>query len=510
MSTILKCKCNTRHHARAAGDVLSSPDRIPWLSLGAIRRAAVSLWVLPICCALLAPIWTVRYPVIVDYPNHLASAYVLAHLKDASFHFSEYYAAHWSLTPYLTMDLILLALQKVMSIDIAGRMLLSLCVLAVPGATWFFIRSANPEEEGLALWSLLISYNLYFLLWGMLNLQLGLALCLLVIGVWLRHLQRPRAASWLLLLALTTVLYLTHFMSFAIAGWVMVAYIIITGRSIRDLISSLILFGPGVILFVLFTAPAASCDWHLTYNWSAKLSGISAAVISGVSPLYDLTNIAFLAAVLCLTVLKNSEFRCDYRWSGVSCSLFALYWVVPASLGPGINADRRLMPVVLILLLAAVKVGRQRHALGVIALLLFGVRVGAVEHYFLWMQRDSARLARAVSTIPTGARVIPITTASDHLQHFWAYGVIQREWRSPCLFQNRGVQPLRTAMASDYACAPVLKSTDSFPWERIRHDFDYAWVYRVPEIGAISAVSKTIYSDGDLSIVQFQQRTGLP
>lgn len=112
--------------------------------------------------ALLAPIWTVRYPPIVDYPNHLASAFVLAHLKDPSFHFSGFYAADWNTSPYLAMDVILVGLQRFMPIEIAGRVLLSLCVLAVPAAAWFFIRRANPEEESLALWSLAITQNLYF------------------------------------------------------------------------------------------------------------------------------------------------------------------------------------------------------------------------------------------------------------------------------------------------------------------------------------------------------------
>ena len=193
---------------------------------GAIRRAATRSWILLIAGALLAPIWTVRFPPIVDYPNHLASAFVLAHLHDPSFHFSTFYAADWNANPYLAMDVILLCLQRFMPVEIAGRMLLSLCVLAVPAAAWFFVRRANPRQQSLALWSLAITQNLYFFLWGMLNLQLSLALCLLVLGVWLKYLERPRAALWCLLLVMNTALYFTHLMGFGIAGWVMTAYAI--------------------------------------------------------------------------------------------------------------------------------------------------------------------------------------------------------------------------------------------------------------------------------------------
>src|SRR5208282_411745 len=105
-----------------------------------------------------------------DYPNHLAGAFVLAHLKDPGFQFSRYYASDWNTYPYLAMDVILLGLQRFLAIEIAGRVLLSLCLLAVPAAAWFFLRQANPGQESLALWSLLVSNNLYFFLFGMLNL----------------------------------------------------------------------------------------------------------------------------------------------------------------------------------------------------------------------------------------------------------------------------------------------------------------------------------------------------
>jgi hypothetical protein len=132
------------------------------LAFDAIRRTAARLWMLLIPAALLAPIWTVRYPPVVDYPNHLASVFVLAHLKDPSFHFSGFYAADWNPSPYLAMDVILVGLQRFMPIEIAGRVLLGLCVLAVPAAALFFIWRANPGEQSLALWSLAITQNLYF------------------------------------------------------------------------------------------------------------------------------------------------------------------------------------------------------------------------------------------------------------------------------------------------------------------------------------------------------------
>jgi hypothetical protein len=473
------------------------------LESGAIRRAAARFWVLLIAGILLAPIWTVRYPPIVDYPNHLASAFVLAHLKDPAFHFSAFYAADWKATPYLAMDVILVGLQRFMPIEIAGRVLLSLCVLAVPAAAWFFIRRANPEQESLALWSLAITQNLYFFLWGMLNLQLSLALCLLVLGFWLRYLERPGIGLWCLLLVMTTALYFTHLMGFGIAGWVMTAYAVFARRSIRDIFFSWILFVPGALFFLSSTMPQAKSGWAYVVQWSAKVPGLLVAVTTGISPVYDFLSAALLLVAVGAACIDNRGFRWNYRWLGVAGSLFAFYWVLPARLGPGINSDRRLIPFIFVLLLAAVKVGRRERLLAAMAILLFALRAGEVEHHFVTAQRDSARLSRAFSVVPNGMRVLPLGTRSEHMQHFWAYGVIQRGWLSPCLFQNRGVQPLETLAESDEACTSIVNPAGPFEWKNIRRDFDYVWAYRVPESSpSLAALGKVVYQDGDLFVWQ--------
>ena len=521
---------------------------------GGVRRITARAWIFLIVVALLAPIWTVRYPPIVDYPNHLASAFVLAHLNDPSFHFSSFYAADWNANPYLAMDVILVGLQRLMPIEIAGRVLLSLCVLVVPAAAWFFLRRANPREQGcpsfreslgthrpggrgagthesLALWSLAITQNLYFFLWGMLNLQLSLALCLLVLGVWLQYLERPRFTSWCLLLVMTTALYFTHLMGFGIAGWVMTAYAVFapsraqagrTGslqlsqslpglpgvwrprRRLRNIFFSWMLFVPGALFFFHSTMPQANSGWASVFRWSSKLPGLAVAVTSGISPAYDFITAAILLAAVAAACIDNPDFGCNYRWLGVAASLFALYWILPARLGPGINADRRLIPFVFVLLLPAIRLGRRERLVAVMAILLFALRASEVEHHFVSAQRESARLAHAFSVIPDGARVLPLGTPSEHMQHFWAYGVVQRGWLSPCLFQNRGVQPLRTLAEGDAACTPIVNSSAApFEGKNLRRVFDYVWAYKVPELSlSLAALGKVVYQSRDLVVCQ--------
>lgn len=100
-----------------------------------ILRTAV---VLILFAMVVTPIWTVAFPPLLDYPNHLARAFVLAHLNDPAFTFSRFYRADWGAYPYLGMDALLAVLVRLFPIETAGRVFLSICAAALPAAAWFF------------------------------------------------------------------------------------------------------------------------------------------------------------------------------------------------------------------------------------------------------------------------------------------------------------------------------------------------------------------------------------
>src|SRR5882757_6290638 len=80
---------------------------------------------------LVAPIWIAIFPPLLDYPNHLARSFVLAHLHDPTLTFSNFYRADWGAYPYLGMDASLAVLGRFFPIETAGRLFLSLCALAL-------------------------------------------------------------------------------------------------------------------------------------------------------------------------------------------------------------------------------------------------------------------------------------------------------------------------------------------------------------------------------------------
>ena len=84
------------------------------------------------------PIWSVRFPPLLDYPNHLASSFVLGHLHDPAYEFGHYYAGDWRPYPYIASDFLLMILCRMLPPALAGKLLLSLGVLGLPAAAWFF------------------------------------------------------------------------------------------------------------------------------------------------------------------------------------------------------------------------------------------------------------------------------------------------------------------------------------------------------------------------------------
>jgi hypothetical protein len=458
---------------------------------------------------LLTPIWLVRYPPLLDYPNHLASAFVLAHLHDSGFRFDQFYDAHWGFYPYLTMDLTLIGLQRLFPIELAGRLFMSLCLVAVPLAAWFFVRQANPGSDTLAFWSLLVSYNLFFL-YGFLNMQLSIAMCLLAVGLWLRYLERPSAIRWFVVLVAVTAVYFTHLLGFGIAGLLITAYTLLTRRRFREILLGCLLFVPGICLFPFSRLAVGKGSQVLFRTFTEKISALS-AITDCYSARLDSLTLLVLAGCAIGAWWKNPDFKWNRPWPILAGGLFALYWVFPlSSHGLGWPADTRLLPFLFLVLLVVAKVGRRAWLLAGVALVLFVLRTADVAYHFVLDQPELISLARSFPKTSANARVLPILEPKDleyhrwPYVHFWAYGVIQRGWFSPYLFAEQGVHTLQIRSEAYHPDGfRYLKSPD---WVRVQRDYDYVWAYNVKRFSSeLAAIGHLIYEEGDLQVFQLNR-----
>jgi len=459
---------------------------------------------------LVAPIWSAGFPPLLDYPNHLARSFVLAHLHDPAFSFSNFFRADWGAYPYLGMDASLAVLGRLFPIETAGRVFLSLCALALPAASWFFLRQVNPGDDATAAWALLIASNVFFLE-GFLNFDLSLAVGFLALGLWLKWLARPGAARWIAALAAFTALYFTHLLGFSISGVIVIAVLAISRRSFRDWIWSGALALPGLAFYLHSSRVGLSANNIVFHGLGDKLDSLQ-MILHGYSPALDWISLAALGAWFLAAWWRNPEFCWNARWLLIAALLFAMFWVIPWMWADGSDLDIRVLPFLFVAILAAARAGKRAKWLVAVPLLLFAARTVNLTQHFIAVQPELAGLAQSFNAVPPGALVLPIVEGDQDpierpFTHFWAYGVIRGGWFSPYLMDAPGETPMRIIHDSYTPDGFWDHVYDQPPdWKQVQSDYDYVWAYGVAKFSApLAAIGEKIYSYGPLEVYRLRK-----
>ena len=157
------------------------------MTAGTSRTLAWSSAALALAIVSLAPFLTlVDVPPVLDYPNHLARFYLLAHPDDPIL--SKMYAPHWAILPNVGLDLIGRALLRVLPTYVGGRVLLAMSLLAPPAGAIVYARAAFGRWTWWSLGCGVIAFNGIFFL-GFMNFLVSLGLALAGAAAW-RTLRR--------------------------------------------------------------------------------------------------------------------------------------------------------------------------------------------------------------------------------------------------------------------------------------------------------------------------------
>jgi predicted anti-sigma-YlaC factor YlaD len=199
-----------------------------------------------LCLALLAPLLVVDVPPLLDYPNHLARAFVLAALPNDTI-LARFYEPHWSIIPNLALDLITPPLLHILPVYVAGRLLIATAILLPVLGT-----IAYNTALGGRTWSLgvgLVAYN-DGLLYGFLNFQIALGLALLLAAAWLRWREtQPRRAIALAILG-APILFACHLMG-------LIFFALLIGSAELFQLSRATIARRTLVLALVFAAPVA-------------------------------------------------------------------------------------------------------------------------------------------------------------------------------------------------------------------------------------------------------------
>lgn len=161
-----------------------------------------------------APLWVGRFVPLLDLPQHLAITTVLLHHRDPAWQLAAYYEPQrGELTPYWAHYLAIEGLARVMPVDAAGRVFLTLYVLALPWAAMALARAlGRPASLGLLAAPLALNANLYY---GFIAYCWSVVVMMWALAVLARQLDAPRPARAGMLGVLAAVLFFTHVQSFA-------------------------------------------------------------------------------------------------------------------------------------------------------------------------------------------------------------------------------------------------------------------------------------------------------
>ena len=383
------------------------------------------------CATLVAPLALVDVPPLLDYPNHLARAYVLALGQHDAF-LSQIYAPHWAILPNLGMDLVLPPLLWIMPVHLAGRMLLGVSLL-LPVIGAILCSNATfgrlPARSLASYWPIaacLVACNGLFLL-GFINFQLGIGLALICAALWMARRERyPRSTAAIGAIC-GVALFFCHLMGLAFFLILLGAYEAerawvqhrpngtrVLHRHAAALLTILaqrsawllpVVAAP-MLLYTLsaFADAGGPIAWETPHD---KLIRAAMPLLAYNLPL-DLLSAGLLAGFL-LTAARLHWLNVKPRSVIALGALGFLYAAAPFGLKGTGYIDARFAVMFGFLLFAGIRPTLPRRAalpVALVVLALFGLRTGLVAAVWHAHDRDLAELRDAIAPIEPGSRVL--------------------------------------------------------------------------------------------------------
>ena len=377
-----------------------------------------------LCVVLLAPLAVVDVPPLLDYPNHLARAYVLAHGQQDA-HLSQMYAPHWAVIPNLAVDLILPPLLSIMPVHIAGRLLLAVAlVLPVIGSVLY----SQAVFARRSYWSIavcLVACNGLFLL-GFVNFQLAIGLALVCAAAWLRWRETHPVATVALGAICAVLLFFSHLMGLLFFLILLASHDIERaweahrqGGSLIAVVARRAAWSlPVVVLPAVLYAVSAFGDKAPDISWETWPDKLIRAAMSLVN--YNLPLDIVSASLLAAFLLICARLRLIMMPLGSAVALAAvavLFAVSPLGFKGGGYVDARLAVMFGFLLFATIlpiRLPRCAALLVIVAIVaLFSLRTAQIAAVWCAHNRDLAQLRDAISVVEPGSRVLLAIVGSN-------------------------------------------------------------------------------------------------
>jgi hypothetical protein len=354
-----------------------------------------------------APLFSTVLPPLVDYPNHLARLQLIAAGGNG------FYAVRWAPLPDLAADIVVPALAQAMPLEMAGKLFLAMSFALLAGGTLWLNRIATGRWLMWPLLAFALLYNRSFL-WGFINYLFGLGLALCGIALWLALEERRRLRAFASV-AVALACFFAHLAAFgvyvlAIAGVELSPVIaLMRGRRYRDAAGRVAAASAQFVLpaIILLGFAPASPGAPISYGAFWRKADLLFSVFDNYSRPFDVVCFALLVGLL-VALSWQRRLAIAPRLGMALIILFAVYLVLPAQILSGSGADHRLPVALFLLLIAATNPSLPRRpalVIGIVAAVIFGVRMAAIEA--AWLKSDGiyAGDIAAIDNLPEGVKL---------------------------------------------------------------------------------------------------------
>lgn len=413
-------------------------------------------------CALvllfLVPIWAFPHVPLNDWPNHLASIYLLADKGVCN----QYIVPNPNLfIPNSTAFTLMASLTPFTGVDFVGRLVLSLYVILLPFSLSYFLKQLDKRLEMLGLSAFAFMYNWLFVM-AFINNALSLPLLLLAAGFWLsKRKEPPDIFNHAVFAILSVVVSLTHIASFcALAALIVFMRIWEKEKDFSKFRLDLCGIIPPILLSLPLMADLLGAQAGGRILWGTLNSKLAYVMIMLPNPvptmIFGVLIISFLAIriVFVKFVEKKTLPKPDSNivfWLALSAILFLAYLAIPESLPSWQFAGARIIPYIILFFFSGIFLAFANFEKEEISILAVLFCAFALLTLYMSFTEWSAQVplvqsvASMSSAFQSGTSVFPLgqgfsetsTYGAAPLFHAWGYWVVAKSVFSPYLFTEK-------------------------------------------------------------------------
>jgi hypothetical protein len=444
-----------------------------------------------------------------DLPNHLTRAHVIADLLwNHGAVFGTAFEFKWTLSPYMSGDLVLAACDWCFGREGASRLWIGASILAIPWSIWFLLRVQAFSRESAASGALLAFYIAtdWSFVTGFINYQMAIGAAFFAYGWFLKARAAPGAGPWLGFVATLLLGYLLHLSALifviAMVGTSLLASVLKREVSMARAATFLV---PGFLLLAAhFALSAHGLAAHVT-NWGTALTKLRGLTTSfrRFERLPELLLFVALLGVAVFPAVLNRRRAVDYREDLLlGCVFLGLYLVMPVETGGAYNVDIRAVPFALMFFIFiglrfSEASPHSRRAQLALAFVLACVNLGFLAYEMVPQNAAMGRYKALAASIPSASAVLPVDTrpaigryqpfseagayatllstsvtpyifAADKIVHMPYFRFAKSRLYSPCVYWY--TEPDKPC--TDWYTEPA----DGISWNRIQEQYRYLLV----------------------------------